>query len=409
MKERQGRKTMGTILNVLFDERLGGPQLRAIQVARRLRPYGVKTRIAIPQGGAVLTKRLDAEQIDYDELNLVRPRQTFDPLPHINYAWNFWPNVLRLRKLIRRHSIKVVHTNGLMHLQAATAARLEKVGLVWHINDFVTPGPVTPVFVRLVRSWANRVAVASRAVGDFYFPGDDLDGRLEVVYPPVNTDLFHPGVDGSAIRKEFALPQNCIIIGTVGNLTPLKGADILIKALPAVIEQFPQLKAFVIGARLENRRAYFESLIRLSRELGVSDHLVFTDQRNDIPQFMAAMTVYVHPARTEACGMAVLEASASGVPVVASRVGGVPETLLANETGVMVTPDQPQEFSQAVIALLKSSETCERMGKAGVEFCSAKFSLKRCVQSHLNLYRPLLADPVGEVRSELFEEAGRGV
>ena len=382
----------GRVLNVLYDERLGGPQYRVIQVAKGLSGLGWETVVVVPRGGEALTHHLTSHRVRYEELSLVRPRDTVNPIVHSRYLASFGTNVRRLRSIIRRHSIQLVHTNGLMHLQAAIAAKMEGVRLVWHVNDFVTPGFVRPVLLAMIRRWADRIVVASQAVADYYFADSpEVYGRLRVLHAPVDTEVFKPGgADEKAVFKEFGVAEGGILIGTVGHLTPIKGTRTLIEAVPAIVRRFPKLKVLVIGEKLENRMAYCSGLIRLTEDLGISDTVIFTGRRTDVPRLLKAMTVYVHPSYTEACPMAVLEASASGLPVVATDVGGTRELVAAGVSGLLISPSDPEDLSEAVLRLLESPATLRQMGERGAQLAHEKFSLERCVQRHRSLYEELI-------------------
>src|SRR5215472_16621531 len=110
------------VVNILFDERVGGPQLRVLQVAQRLKIF--ETIVVIPKGDAAFASLLKQAQIPFHEIDLVRLRYTRSPIIHAKFLARFWPNVAALRRLIREHHVEIVHTNGLMNIQAAIAARL---------------------------------------------------------------------------------------------------------------------------------------------------------------------------------------------------------------------------------------------------------------------------------------------
>jgi glycosyltransferase involved in cell wall biosynthesis len=105
---------------------------------------------------------------------------------------------------------------------------------------------------------------------------------------------------------------------------------------------------------------------------------------------MRAMTVYVHPSESEACPMAVLEASASGLPVVATDVGGTRELVAHGVTGLLIEPRHPYQIAEAVIRLLDRPDAARSMGMAGAERMRRLFSLDACVAAHARLYTEVL-------------------
>ncbi len=375
------------ILNVLFDARVGGPQSRVLQVAGALRMRGWDTVVVIPRGEATFSSLLVTAGIRFDQLDLVRLRHTWNPMTHGRFLTRFWRNVEDLRQLIRWYGIQIVHTNGLMNLQAAVAARREGVRLVWHLNDVSTPRLLRLLLSPIVRRWADRIVVAAQAVERHYFPNpSDIADRVHVIYAPVDTEKFCPNKDGSSIRAEFGICNGSPILGTVCNLSPGKGVEFLLEAVPAIMRRFPSTKFLVVGEMLANRRSYWSSLVHRVQELGLGKHVIFTGRREDIPRILAAMTGYVHPSEAEACPMAVLEASASGLPVVATDVGGTRELVDDGVTGVLVTPRSPAQIARAVIDLLESPEAAQKMGLNGADRMRSLFSLKTCVEAHIRAY-----------------------
>jgi len=385
------RETHIRVLNVLWEERLGGPQQRVLQVAQGLARHHVYTTVAIPKGEPTFASLLRDTAVPVHEFGLVRLRNTSRPSPHFRLLTNFWPNVRALRKLIRETAIDVVHTNGLMNTQAAIAARLERVALVWHLNDVNTPRPLRLAILPLLRAWADRIAVAARAVSEFYFPNTTkLDPRVRVLYAPVNTHRFKPGNEGAAVRAEMGIKQGHPVVGTVGNADPGRGWEHLLAAATSINKKFPRVIVLFIGARLDNRGSYWSYLHRRVGELGLQQQVIFAGRRLDVPCLLRAMTVYVHPSESEACPMAVLEASSTGLPVVATDVGGTRELVEDGTTGFLVRPRAPAEITDRVLRLLDSPVLAQEMGTIGMRRMQERFSLETCVDRHIQIYEEAL-------------------
>ena len=394
---------MIVVLNVLYDERVGGPQFRVLQLAKRLRNFGFETHVVIPEGDPRFADLLAESEIPCHQLNLVRLRDTFSPRPHVRYGALFWPNVIALRQLIRQYHVEIVHTNGLRHVQAAVAARLERVKLVWHLNDVVTPWLLRLGLMPLVRSWSDAVAIASQAVGRrCLISRHGLEDRSWLLYAPVDTEKFHPGVDGGNVRREFGIPAGSPVIGMVANVCPGKGQEHFLEAASQIKRRYPDAKFLVVGSKLANREEFWSAVIQQIKRLGLTADAFLTGRRNDVAQLLRAMTVCVQASESEACPMAVLEAAASGVPVVATNVGGTPELIEDGISGILVDPRNASQIAKAVLRLLDAPEMARRIGMAGAERMRALFSLDRCVDEHIRLYTALLPSKgLPEVRSEL--------
>jgi glycosyltransferase involved in cell wall biosynthesis len=379
------------ILNVIFDERFTGPASRILQVARGLRPLGFETVVAMPDGDKTFGSLLSESGFAYHSLPLVRLRDTVNPAVHARYLAAFGANVRALRRIIRQERIGIIHTNGLMNIQVVLAARLEKIPVLWHLNEPDVPLPLRILYRGLLKRMAAVVAVAAKERAGYYRLRPDAFGsRLRVLYAPVDTVRFNPKVSGDPVRTEFGIEPGCPVIGAVAAFSPNKGFRHLIEAFPAIKRQYSRAKLMLVGELLSNRRHYWQPLMDRAQELGYRSDVFFTGQRLDIPRVMRAFDVFVHPSESEACPMAVLEACASGVPVVATDVGGTREIVLDGITGVVVEPRKPAQIGDAVLRMLGSAEAAREMARCGAERVNEIFSLEKCVMTHAALYRKAL-------------------
>jgi phosphatidyl-myo-inositol dimannoside synthase len=191
---------------------------------------------------------------------------------------------------------------------------------------------------------------------------------LERLAPGVDVDTFHPGVDGGEVRAEHGLADRPVVV-CVSRLVPRKGQDMLIRALPAIRRRVPGA-ALLLGSG----GPYRSKLERLTRDLGVEKDVVFTGSVpwSGLPALYAAGDVYAMPCRTRAGGLDVeglgivyLEASATGLPVVAGDSGGAPDAVLEGETGYVVGGRDVPAIAGRVADLLGDPDRATAMGSAG--------------------------------------------
>jgi phosphatidylinositol alpha-1,6-mannosyltransferase len=185
----------------------------------------------------------------------------------------------------------------------------------------------------------------------------------------VDIDRFSPNeVARAAMRARYGLGGRPVVV-CVSRLVPRKGQDMLIRALPAIRERVPGAALVIVGGG-----PYGTSLRRLAHTFGVAEHVVFTDgvPGDELPAHHAMADVFAMPCRTRGAGLDVeglgivyLEASASGVPVVAGRSGGAPETVVDGETGVVVDGWDVGAVAAAVGDLLADPRRAAAMGAAG--------------------------------------------
>jgi phosphatidylinositol alpha-1,6-mannosyltransferase len=192
--------------------------------------------------------------------------------------------------------------------------------------------------------------------------------RLERLPPGVDVDRFGPDVDGAAIRARYDLADRRVIV-CVSRLVRRKGQDRLIDALPAVVAEIPDVALLIVGDG-----PYRQELTELASATGVADRVVFTGgvASEELPAHYAAGDVFAMPCRTRRAGMDVeglgivyLEASATGLPVLAGDSGGAPDAVLEGETGYVVGGRDTGAISRRLVQLLADPALRERMGTAG--------------------------------------------
>ncbi|HEY0698305.1 MAG TPA: glycosyltransferase family 4 protein [Micromonospora sp.] len=225
-----------------------------------------------------------------------------------------------------------------------------------------------------------------------------LDGLTELsrLAPGVDVDAYHPDVDGGQVRAQHGLTDRPVVV-CVSRLVPRKGQDMLIRALPAIRRRVPDAALLVVGGG-----PYRDSLHRLARQAGVERDVVFTGPvpGDELPAHYAAGDVYAMPCRTrnrgldvEGLGIVYLEASATGLPVVAGDSGGAPDAVIEGETGYVVDGRDLDQLVDRVATLLADRDLAARMGAAGRDWVQREW--RRDIQAR-RMTR-LLTGPAGSV------------
>jgi len=372
------------VLNVIFDERIGGPQLRVLSIAKQLKSRRIATTVVIPKGHSAFRRQLQMEGIGVYQIPLYRLRDSRNPFVHLKWLIFFWPSIVRIIQIIWREQIDIVHTNGIAHLQAAIAAKLAGVKLVWHLNDINTPRLLIKLIKPLVEGWADGIAVASHAVTNHYWLGDPPERKF-IQYAPVDVKKF-TNQDGPTDKLLQGLKRSGVLICSVGNINPYKGHRYLIEALAQIAKTYPQVHLVIVGGVLENRLDYYNDLKLIVGKLGIQDKVSFLGQRDDVPRILNASDIYVHPSLAEACPMAVLEAMAVGKPIVATQVGGVPEMIENLKTGMLVPPEDPNALADAIEWVIGNLDASRLFGVEAQKKARDIFDLEKCTQRHFDMY-----------------------
>jgi glycosyltransferase involved in cell wall biosynthesis len=219
--------------------------------------------------------------------------------------------------------------------------------------------------------------------------GIDRD-KTSVVYNGVNTDLFFPsGTFGQIetpcpIRLELGIGADAPVLLFVGQIGIRKGVDTLVDAFLTVAESVPHVQLLIAGQRHSQKQEAieYEVQLRTRTESSIHRHRIhWLGSRTDIAKLMRAATILVHPARQEPLGRVLLEAAASGLPIVTTRVGGSPEILQSPELeGLLVSPNDPIELSARILSLIGDARRMEGLGTQLRELAKRTFSIENCAR-----------------------------
>ncbi|MFG2646490.1 glycosyltransferase family 4 protein [Streptomyces sp. NPDC048436] len=201
-------------------------------------------------------------------------------------------------------------------------------------------------------------------------------GRMVQLPPGVDEKTFHPGSGGDAVRARLGLSDRPVVV-CVSRLVPRKGQDTLILAMPRILAGAPEAVLLIVGGG-----PYEKELRKLAAETGVSDSVRFTGAVPwaELPAHYGAGDVFAMPCRTrrggldvEGLGIVYLEASATGLPVVAGDSGGAPDAVLDGETGWVVRGGSPEDAADRIVTLLGDAELRARMGERGREWVEERW------------------------------------
>jgi len=196
--------------------------------------------------------------------------------------------------------------------------------------------------------------------------------------------VVHNGVDLDAFTAR-PVPSQPGVVGYIGRLAPEKGIDTLIDTVPAVIDRCPHARFVIAGAGPLRER-----LADRVTTMDVASHVRFAGEITDTASFLQEVDVLACPSRTETFGLGILEAMASGVPVVAARVGGIPEVVENSVTGVLVPPGDPVALATALCSVLDNPSRWAQLARAGRTRAETHFSLQKMVQSVETVYAETL-------------------
>jgi glycosyltransferase involved in cell wall biosynthesis len=208
--------------------------------------------------------------------------------------------------------------------------------------------------------------------------------KVRVVPNGVDVERFHPRWSDPALREELQLPEGAPVAGIVAALRPEKNHELFLRAAALVGEQVPEARFLIVGDG--PRRGQLEDL---ARKLLPADAVCFLGTRGDVPEVVSLTDVVLLTSHMEANPVSVLEAMAAEKPVVATRVGSVPETVIDGQTGFLAEPGDARGIADRVVELFGDPERAARMGRAGRERVVAHWSVERMVRGYEDLISEL--------------------
>ena len=305
-----------------------------------------------------------------------------------------------LEELIRGGSFDIIHAHtskaGFLGRLAARIAGHRRVVYSPHGDVFTGYFPAGKIWIytvaeRWAAHWCERIVTLSDAGAREYLRrGIGREGQFVTIYNGLDLDAFGTGVDRAGARRELGLGKEDIVIICVGRLVFVKGHDVLVAAAPEIIASLAgdgEVRFLAVG---DGPRR--ESLIRQARRLGVEGNLSFLGFRSDVPRLLSAADLMVMSSRNEGLGMSIIEAMAASLPVVGTRVGGIPEVVQDGVTGALVPPDDPGALARACARILQDNRMARSMGSAGRRRVEGLFRIERNIQRTALLYRELLGE-----------------
>ncbi|UHD18605.1 glycosyltransferase [Thiocapsa bogorovii] len=291
--------------------------------------------------------------------------------------------VVRLRRLIRASRPDLIHLHSRIgaDVMGGLAARLTGAPVV-HTRRVDNPEPRW--MVALKYRLFDRVVAISEGIRDVLLAEGLPAEKLRVVRSAVDYAAYARPCARAAIAARLGVPENALLIGVVAQLIQRKGHADLIEALPPLMDRFPGLQVLFFG-----KGPLADTLAAQIARKGLTGRIRLVGFRDDLAELMPCLDLLVHPARMEGLGVSLLQAASAGVPIVACRVGGIPEAVHDDENGLLVPAGDITALRAALDTLLADPERRQTLGAAGQALMAREFSIDAMVDGNLAVYREL--------------------
>ena len=369
------------ILYMLPELNVGGVETHVLSLALGMKQFGHD--VAVMSNGGALVDRLEAGGIEHIRMPVHRKSPvTVNELSH------------RVRDLIQERGIQVVHAHSRVPAWIGHfATRKLRTAFV-----ITAHGQYAPHWGSRVMAWGDHIICVSDIIMDHMADNLRADrGRMEVVYNGIDIDEALELIGNSRapdeMRDELGLPRDAPLVGAIGRLTITKGPRYFLDAVAALVKKEPAARALIVGDGQLRKE-----LEDHARDLGIRDNVLFTGVRTDVYNILNMLDVYVVSSLYEGFPMGCLEAMAGRVPIVATRVGGIPEMLSHEETALLADSKDAEQLANNMHRMLGDEDLRKRLTEKGFETVTRRFSRHRMLQEILDIYARVLRTRYGVIK-----------
>lgn len=292
-----------------------------------------------------------------------------------------------IREFIKRNRIDVIHCHGYKSNFYGLLASRGEVPSVTTNHNWLTTHWKLKTYCFLDSLWIrffDRIVAVSNEVKKDMLRYKIPEAKIRVVDNGIALERFAKPVETNIMKNQLGLDEKIRIIGTIGSLVIEKGHIYLLEAARQILDVVKDLKFLIIGDG-PLRKALEEK----SEELGIKKDIIFMGQRKDIPELLMAMDVFVLPSIKEGLPIALLEAMASKRPVIATRIGAIPNVIENEDIGVLVEPKDITGLRDAIMNLLNDPGRMNLLARKGFDRVCRDFSSDEMAKNYLKLYNEL--------------------
>lgn len=293
--------------------------------------------------------------------------------------------MLQIRRLIREKKIDIIHSHGYKaNFYSVFASIGFKISLIatchnWLGNDYKMKFYAT--LDRFLLRKFNKIVVVSDDLKKLIISSGISHRKVRIVRNGISLDSFQASGSATQMKIDLGIPPKSSVIGTVGRISEEKGHRYLLRSAETIIEQYPGSVFLIIGdgpLRETLQKEFNRSFIK------------FTGMRDDLPELYQCMDIFVLPSLTEGLPLVLLEAMASKLPVVATRVGAVPSVIIDKENGFLVEPGDGEGIKNYLLYLLRDCQAGKLMGQKGYQIVKENYSSERMAKEYMEIYKDLV-------------------
>lgn len=366
-----------------------------LDLIRSLDKKQFSAHVILPCDG-VLAEALKRENISVEIIPYpIMRRKYFNPMGVIRYGTDLLRYSKQITRIAAKRKVDIVHSNTAATLEGCFVSKKLNIPQLWSIHEII----VKPMLMfKLTSRWISKyadvvVTVSGAAKQHLMSSGYFEDNDIHVIYNGVDTNRFNPGKDETFLRKECNIPDNAQVIGMIGRVNSWKGQGDLLKASNVIMSKNPYVYTIFAGAAFEGEEWRENELQDAIGDSPYKDRIINLGYRSDSERIYKLLDVFVLPSTNpDPLPTVVLEAMATGKPIVGYRHGGICEMVSDGENGLLAEVRNPEDLARKISVLLDDDELRLKMGQASRKRLLEKFSIEAYVDNYSREYLRL-ADP----------------
>lgn len=368
-----------SIVYVIADSSMTGAPRHLLALVGNLDPRDFSVSVILPQGP--LAEALNRQRIN----TFLVPMRSRSDMAAVN----------AIQKLLIKYDPDILHAHG---QRAGLLARLAVKGLPIKVvytehtwtKDFKLDNPLLHWAhlrsMRMLDKWTDTTIAVSKAVADFLVSVNiTKPDKIKVIYNGIDIVMDRKDEDEVKLLEKYGLLQKDIVIGTVGSLNMQKDTITLLRAMPRILKKLPNAKLVIVGAGPLQKW-----LTGLTKKMRIDNSVIFTGMLPKVNAILKTFSIFVLCSRSESFGLSILEAMKAHVPVIATRVGGIPEIITNNRNGILVESCDPKQLAVAIMKLLNDKKLQRKLVMGGDETLH-KFTITTMVRETEKLYKQLIS------------------
>lgn len=359
---------------------IGGIGTYTVSLARALKAKG--DDVVVASSGGMLVPELVSGGVSHIKID-ISTKSEISP--------KVLKSIIEVYKITKRLKIDVIHAQTrVTQIAGFFVSKLCGIGFVTTCHGFFNKN----IGRALMPAWGDRVIAISEAVErhlikDFQVPKD----RIALIYNGIEIKKYlrdFSEQEKADLKDTFGIRKDHAVIGTIARFTPDKGHDILLQALYEILKEKPNVQLVFVG---DGKQRY--KIIDLTQRLGLTDNVIFIKSQLNTVNILSVMDVFMFtPRRKEGLGIALLEALASGKPVVATNVGGIASIVRDGVNGFLVEPSRHQLLVEPVLRLLKDKALYQKMAHSGRETVIERFSIDGMSDKARGVYKEVMLEVI---------------